>query len=100
MPHGYTKQTDTDRKVVFRKTHRNGEQTDIVAEVVPNDGRWFAHVEDGGRTEELGRFGSKTDAKEAAKNWARRNPKGIPAGQQGISGIGGGIPGMDGNGLF
>lgn len=93
MPHGFSKRKDSAGIVEWIKTHRNGEQTRINIEQIPNADRWFAFVEDEGLTEELGRFASKAEAETAAKNWMKRNPKGIQS--QGNPG-GGFLPGMNG----
>lgn len=88
MPHGYQKRKDSSQKCEFCKTHKNGEQTRIDIEKIPESDEWFAFVDDDMGTEELGKFATKADAKTAAKNWMKQNPKGL---QQNNSLI----PGMD-----
>lgn len=100
MPHGYNKTTDTSRKCVYTKTHRNGEQTKVIADKVdlPDEGeRWTPHVQDEGETASLGKFKSKQKAIQRMKQWMRQHPKGLraPGGTQ----FGGGlIPGTNGAG--
>lgn len=98
MPHGYKKTKDTARKCVYKKTHRNGDVTELIADKVnlPDEGeRWTPSVEDGGKTASLGKFKTKQQAIQRMKRWMAQHPKGLqqPAGTQ----FGGGlIPGANG----
>lgn len=59
------------------------------------EGSWLAYVDDDMGTEELGKYASKAEAKTAAKNWMKNNPKGIQ------NTIGGGVlPGAEDNGQW
>lgn len=106
MPHGYTLDYDNHDKCMYRKMHKNGDETKVLIERDGND-NWIGEVMDPNGRQSLGTFGTKTDAKRKAKDWMRDHPKGVPASGRGISGSGGaipgqdtGIPGTDGNGLF
>lgn len=105
MPHGYTKKTDTSNKVVFEKTHRNGETTRVIADKVnlPDEGdRWTPSVEDEGRTASLGKFKSKQNATNRMKQWMRSHPKGLQSAA--VEQLGGGLidgkNNSDSSGLF
>lgn len=56
-------------------------------------------MNDEGQTKELGRFGTKSEAKQAAKRFMRNNPKGLGGNSFGGSIIPGANSGQD-NGFF
>jgi len=91
MPHGYQKRKDNAKKCEFCKTHNNGEQTRIDIEKIPDSDKWFVFVDDDRGSEELGRFNTKSEAKTAARNFMKQNPKGLS--QSMNEGV---IPGMTG----
>jgi len=99
MPHGFDKQGDEDGFTTFRKLHDTGEETWVQVERQAN-GNWIVNVRDPNGNRQFGPFGAKGSAMDRAKRFMRDNPKGVPAENRGISGMGGGIPGMDGNGMF
>lgn len=95
MPHGYQKTTDASRKVVFEKTHRNGEETKVIADKVdlPDEGeRWTPSIEDEGTTSSLGKFKTKQAAIARMERWMAQHPKGLQQ-ATGTSFGGGLIPG-------
>ena len=100
MPHGYRCNIDADDRLKYMKRHKDGATTklDITKQVPGED--WEIEVRDPRGNVNLGTFGTKTEAKQRAMQWMRDNPKGVPAGNGSIAGMGGGIPGTDGNGLF
>lgn len=101
MPHGFNLDVDDDQMLKFSKRHKNGEITEIQADNIATSGsEWLVNVKDPNGGERLGRFGTKKEAKRAMKQWMNDNPKGVPASGRDISVAGGGIPGMNGNGLF
>lgn len=105
MPHGYNLDLDDSETLRFVKSHKNGERTEVQADIVssaqsPGPEQWRALVRDPRGNQQIGTFSSKTEAKRAMKQWISDNPKGVPASGKDISGAGGGIPGMNGNGLF
>lgn len=89
MPHGYKKSYESGSKCKYCKTHRNGDETEIIIEKA-RKGRYSATVMDEGQTMNLGEFASKKAAKTEAKNFMRNNPKGLNGGS-----MGGMIPGSD-----
>jgi hypothetical protein len=99
MPHGFRVDRDDSQTFAFSKKHDTGERTDIEGRKIPGE-EWEVTVRDPRGNMNLGRFGTKTDAKNRAKRFMRENPKGVPHQDNGIAGMGGGIPGTDGNGLF
>lgn len=100
MPHGYTLDIDGTDKLQYSKRHQNGERTVVdVTKDIPGE-NFSVKVRDPRGNMDLGTFQTKGDAKNRATRFMRDNPKGVPAENQGIAGGNGGIPGMDGNGLF
>lgn len=98
MPHGYTIDVDGEQMLKYSKTHKNGERTEVQADNIGDE--WLANVSDPRGNKRLGRFGSKGEAKKSMKGWMKSHKKGIPGSGKDITGASGGIPGMDGNGLF
>lgn len=100
MPHGYSIDADTGDLLKYSKQHKNGERTEIeVSKQIPGED-WEVNVTDPNGNKTLGSFGTKTEARERATSWMRKHPKGVPGSSKDVSGLGGGIPGMDNNGLF
>lgn len=105
MPHGYTKDVDAGDTLRYSKFHKNGDRTEIQADILSSaktagPEKWRVNVRDPNGNVDLGKFGTKKEADKAMKKWMRSHKKGVPAEDKGIAGAGGGIPGMDGNGLF
>lgn len=101
---GYSTDIDDDQMLKFSKTHKNGERTEVQADKIGTQAtggnEWLANVKDPRGSQRLGRFGSKSEARKEMKQWMKDHPKGVPGSGRGVSGTSGGIPGMDGNGLF
>lgn len=104
MPHGYDLDIDDSQMLKYLKRHKNGDITEIQADKIGTGAtggtEWLVNVKDPNGNQRLGRFPTKSDAKREMKQWMGDHPKGVPGSQKGISGAGGGIPGMNGNGLF
>jgi len=92
MANGFRLKRNTSKSKVWRKTHRNGERTEVNLQKT-DAGGWWGTIVDGSQTQKMGESTSKAEAETAAKNWMKRNPKGL---QQAMgSGI---IPGADDQG--
>lgn len=106
MPHGFTVDVDDSETLRFSKTHKNGERTEAQADIVSSaktsgPEQWRAMVNDPNGSVTLGtNFRSKSEARNAMKQWMKDNPKGVPSTDKGVLGMGGGIPGIDGGSIF
>lgn len=101
MAHGFIKQADRSGYVTFKKAHENGEETWVQVEQLQDQAEdWIVNVRDPRGNRKFGPLSTKSEAMDRAKRFMRENPKGVPGSQNPISGMGGGIPGTDGNGLF
>ena len=77
MPHGYSKTTDIGGKLMYSKEHDDGRKTVVDLDKDPKMSDWKAFVKEEGALQRLGQYGTKKDAKRAAKRWMKANPTGL-----------------------
>lgn len=79
--HGYEIVRDSSDMVVYSKTHNNGEQTTVQLDKVGTKAAggtsWLVNVSDPNGSRRIGKFDTKSSARQAATRWMNNHPKGV-----------------------
>lgn len=87
MAHGYTITADDDAGRVYKKTHDNGEVTEVSIDKVGTKEaggvKWLVQVTDPNGSVRIGKFPVRQNARRAATEWMNNHPKGVQGPQGG-----------------